>query len=243
MSQYLNRVGFGWDKKIKGSLDWNLKTSVALATKTFVDGDVTTGTDAINITAHGFAADTVVSLTSTGTLPAGLALATAYYVQVVDADNFDLSLTAGGSSVDITAAAGTGTHSVIQTVYRIAETDLFGTSASGNALIPEALNSGALKVFANSAAAHDALTTAATGQYIQVSAVLSNSTSGEDFGDTTITQRNTSLSSGGINPSAACVIMLPPWKIRKVAFTVNVTSTLADALDGESLYIGFVPCG
>lgn len=84
----------------------------------FVDGDVTVGTDTINETAHGMQTGDVVQLTSTGTLPAGLALATNYYVIRVDADNFKLAASPAdaenGVAVDITAAAGGGTHTVTE---------------------------------------------------------------------------------------------------------------------------------
>lgn len=82
----------------------------------FADGDVTVGTDSINSTAHGLSTGDIVQLTSSGTLPAGLALATDYYVIRVDADNFKLAASAidaeNGDAVDITAAAGGGTHTV-----------------------------------------------------------------------------------------------------------------------------------
>jgi len=84
----------------------------------FVDGDVTVGTDTINETAHGLLDGDVIQLTSTGTLPAGLALATDYYVIRVDADNFKLAASAKdseeGVAVDITAAAGGGTHTLTE---------------------------------------------------------------------------------------------------------------------------------
>ena len=84
----------------------------------FVDGDVTVGTDTIAETAHGLVTGDVVQLTTTGTLPTGLATATDYYVIRVDADNFQLAASAQdaerGIPVDITAAAGGGTHTVTE---------------------------------------------------------------------------------------------------------------------------------
>lgn len=77
----------------------------------FVDGDVNTGTDEITVTAHPFLSNDRVQLTTTGTLPTGLSLATDYFVIVQDANTIQLSLTSGpGAAVDITAAAGGGTH-------------------------------------------------------------------------------------------------------------------------------------
>ena len=81
--------------------------------QTFADGDVNTATNIITLPAHGFIADKEVQLVTTGTLPAGLALGTSYFVQPVDADSFELSLTAGGTAVNITAATGGGAHTVL----------------------------------------------------------------------------------------------------------------------------------
>lgn len=82
----------------------------------FVDGDVTVGSDSIAETAHGFQTGDKVQLTTTGTLPAGLALLTDYYVIRVDANNIKLASSAYNAEwntpVDITAAAGGGTHTV-----------------------------------------------------------------------------------------------------------------------------------
>jgi len=82
----------------------------------FVDGDVTVGTDLIAEVSHGFNTGDKVQLTSSGTLPAGLSLATDYYVILVDADSFKLAASESdayaGSPVDITAAAGGGTHTM-----------------------------------------------------------------------------------------------------------------------------------
>jgi len=61
--------------------------------QTFIDGDVTTGSDTINITAHGFTADQKVQLLTTGALPAGLALATTYFIRSPTANDFALALT------------------------------------------------------------------------------------------------------------------------------------------------------
>ena len=84
----------------------------------FVDGDVTVGTDQIAETAHGFVnGDGPYQLTTDGTLPAGLELLTDYFVRRVDDNNYTLhtshtSATKGTTPVDITAAAGGGTHTI-----------------------------------------------------------------------------------------------------------------------------------
>lgn len=79
----------------------------------FVDGDVTTDpTNTIAETAHGMANDDPVRLTTDGTLPTGLFLGIDYYVVNANPNDFQLSLTKGGAAVQITAAAGGGTHTV-----------------------------------------------------------------------------------------------------------------------------------
>jgi hypothetical protein len=88
----------------------------AKTAKDFVDGDVTVGTDAIAETDHAFNTGDKVQLTSSGTLPAGLALVTDYYIIFVDKDNFKFAASFAdahaGTAVVITAAAGGGTHTV-----------------------------------------------------------------------------------------------------------------------------------
>jgi len=70
-------------------------------------------TDIITDTAHGLVNGDRVELTTTDTLPAGLALNTIYYVMKIDADTFklsaDKSVDGKGTPVDITDT-GTGTH-------------------------------------------------------------------------------------------------------------------------------------
>ena len=80
---------------------------------TFVDANVTTGTDRITVTGHPFSNSDLALLTTTGTLPAGLATSTRYYIKSIDADTIELySDQTLASIVDITAAAGGGTHTI-----------------------------------------------------------------------------------------------------------------------------------
>ncbi len=85
------------------------------AVKTFVDADVTVGTDLITIASHGFATGLRVAATTDGTLPAGLS-ATNYWIIKVSSSTFKLASSAAnalaGTAVDITAAAGGGTHTL-----------------------------------------------------------------------------------------------------------------------------------
>jgi hypothetical protein len=80
---------------------------------------VTALTDLINKTAHGLVAGDKITLRSTTTIPAGLvALTTVYFVRAagLTADAFTVSLTDGGTVVDITNT-GTGTHYFAKVVY------------------------------------------------------------------------------------------------------------------------------
>ena len=82
----------------------------------FVDADVIVGDDSITEASHGLQTGDKIQLTSSGVLPAGLALATDYYVIRVDANTIKLAISAHNAEwnipVDITAAAGGGTHTV-----------------------------------------------------------------------------------------------------------------------------------
>lgn len=62
--------------------------------------------------AHGFMGDEKIRVSSSTTLPAGLAANTDYYVKVIDVDTFYLSTILGGPAVDITDT-GTGTHTFV----------------------------------------------------------------------------------------------------------------------------------
>jgi hypothetical protein len=98
---------------------WNFtmkRALLSLVTTTFVDGDVNTGTDQINIATHGLVLGDRVTFSSTGTLPAPIDTNNTYYVIFVDASNFKLaeSLTdaIAGTALDLTSAAGGGTHTL-----------------------------------------------------------------------------------------------------------------------------------
>jgi hypothetical protein len=96
--------------------DSSLRIVLSDQTDTFVDGDVTVGTDIVSLGTHVYGTGTKVQLTTTGTLPAGLSLATDYFLiresstEVKFAANLDDAL--NNVDVDITAAAGGGTHTI-----------------------------------------------------------------------------------------------------------------------------------
>lgn len=76
---------------------------------------VSVSLDTLTLTAHGLlTGDGPFRLTTTGTLPAPLALAIDYWVIRIDADTIKLALTLGGSAIDI-SATGSGTHTLSDT--------------------------------------------------------------------------------------------------------------------------------
>lgn len=83
---------------------------------TFVDGDVNATDDEITLTSHSYVNTQKIRLTTSGTLPAGLSLATDYYVIYVDANTIKLASSKAnaevGTAVNITGATGGGTHTV-----------------------------------------------------------------------------------------------------------------------------------
>lgn len=90
--------------------------------------------------AHSFFKNEVVRLTTTGTLPAGLALATDYYVQVVDADHYKLSTQPDGATITC-FTAGTGTHTTTPIIVDCRPSDVlvdFLTDANHGAFFPSA---------------------------------------------------------------------------------------------------------
>ncbi len=116
---------------IRGEVGTHRVRAGKLDARDFVDGDVNVATDTITEVAHGYeTGDGPLFLSNSGgALPAGLAADTPYWIIKVDDDNFRLAAdpgdanrvkqTGAGSTeesdaipVDVTAAAGGGTHSV-----------------------------------------------------------------------------------------------------------------------------------
>lgn len=94
-----------------------IAAATAPAVKTFVDGDVTVGTDTVAIAAHGFNNGQKVVLTTSGVLPTGLSLLTNYFIIRTDANNIKFATTLANSvgtpvPINITTAAGGGTHTI-----------------------------------------------------------------------------------------------------------------------------------
>lgn len=115
----LTRAGSPVDlasKTVKFQIEKDDGTSVLAETITGVTAHptqtftVTAATDLITCNAHGVSHNDQVVVSTTTTLPAGLAASTRYFARDVNPNTFTVSLTPGGSVVDITDT-GTGTHS------------------------------------------------------------------------------------------------------------------------------------
>ena len=92
------------------NVKWALVTT-GTPSFTFVDGDVSTGADTITEPTHGLADGTPVRFeNSGGELPTGIAENQVYFVINTMTNTFQISTVPGGGAVDITAAAGGGTH-------------------------------------------------------------------------------------------------------------------------------------
>lgn len=91
---------------------------MALADLTFVDGDVTTGSDTIAEAAHGMTTgDGPFRVANAGgALPTGLTADTNYWIIAATADTYKLATSKANAlaltAIDITAAAGGGTHTL-----------------------------------------------------------------------------------------------------------------------------------
>lgn len=82
-------------------------TAPGTAAKTFMDANVTLGTEQIAIASHGFITAQAVVLTSTGVVPTGLVAGSTYYVIVVSSGVIKLAASdadaVDGTAIDITA--------------------------------------------------------------------------------------------------------------------------------------------
>lgn len=89
-------------------------------------------TDTIYSTAHGYA-DTNTIVFFTGTVPAGLAEGTVYYVRDATADTFKVATTAGGVAIDLTTAGSTDCQVslIVQEVYTLAGTHTLSSASIG----------------------------------------------------------------------------------------------------------------
>jgi len=92
---------------MRDTKNYTILNAIGIKTATFTAAV----TDIITANAHGLVDGNMIVLTTTTTLPAGLAASTVYYVVQAATNTFKVSLTSGteGPAVDITST-GTGTH-------------------------------------------------------------------------------------------------------------------------------------
>lgn len=96
---------------------------------TFLPAAINTTTGYLTLPAHGFAPNEIITLTTSGVLPTGLALATNYYIQVIDVDTIAFSATQNGA-VLIPTTQGSGTHTIEFSVLVVSGNPLLGAIAA-----------------------------------------------------------------------------------------------------------------
>lgn len=90
---------------LRNSQNYTIFDAIGILTAAFTAAT----TNVITSATHGLSNGNMVVLTTTGTLPAGLSLATVYYVRDAATNTFKLALTPEGPEIDVTGT-GTGTH-------------------------------------------------------------------------------------------------------------------------------------
>jgi hypothetical protein len=95
--------------------------------ETFAPGDVNTTNDDITMTSHPFSLDDKVQFSTTGGLPDPLSAGTDYFVVNPNVNDFQVSLTIGGTAVNFTTQ-GTGTHTIFTPWTVLGDDDQFGTN-------------------------------------------------------------------------------------------------------------------
>lgn len=135
----LNAVGLAGAKQTashtRDAMDgFAMLCTVALtstAAKSFADANVVVNFDQIVAAAHGYLTGQAVNLTTTGALPGGLANNLTYYVIYLDGNTVSLATTnanaTAGIQIDITSAAGGGTHQIVPLTLTAAEVHLEGS--------------------------------------------------------------------------------------------------------------------
>jgi len=93
----------------------------------------------ITCAGHGYLGGEAISFATTGALPTGITAAQRYYVKYINSDTFNISLTAGGTSIN-TSGSQSGTHTIwdIRASVTKTATQLFGDggNARGEHIIP-----------------------------------------------------------------------------------------------------------
>jgi hypothetical protein len=98
---------------------------------TYVDADVNTGTEVITIVGHGFSTGDRIQMSTTGVLPVPFAIQTDYWVIRTGANTLQIASSLAnafaGTAINITSAAGGGTHTITKWIDGIPYVGLFET--------------------------------------------------------------------------------------------------------------------
>lgn len=111
------------------SITTGLSPLVTVKNRTFVPGDINTGTDTITITAHGFINNEKIRIVSSGSMPAPLSANVDYWIIGATSNTFQLATIANGPAINLTTV-GTGTHTAFK--YHNLVVNDFVTLASVN---------------------------------------------------------------------------------------------------------------
>lgn len=119
-----------WIVYLTSTIDAGVTRNIAAITFAFDPSDVAVATDEITEVAHGLRTGDVIQLTTSGTLPAGLALTTDYWAMELTDDTFQLasslSNAVAGTQITITDQ-GTGTHTLTsENIWNILNDDGIG---------------------------------------------------------------------------------------------------------------------
>jgi hypothetical protein len=129
-------------------------------------------------TAHGRSTGDAIQLATTGALPTGLVAATNYFLNVIDANTYNLRLTPEGGNINTTGTQS-GTHSIVQFgTHYLSETGTLPTGITAGQdyfVIATGLTTGAFQFSATSGGAAINTTGAAAGTIVLKTGSDSNS--------------------------------------------------------------------
>jgi hypothetical protein len=165
--QYLQYANNGGGTDIGGltSFSYYYVVNTPAPTTVSASGLVTTATDTINITAHGYSDDYPVIYTASATAIGGLTSNTIYYIKSSTANTFKLAATSGGAAIDLTTT-GTGEHTFAPAAFSLSTTsggskiNLTGDGTGAHSFIPQSFG----------------LSTTPTGSLVSISGTIPNGT-------------------------------------------------------------------
>src|SRR3989338_5493493 len=99
---------------------YRTQISCIVGEKTFTPANVNTTTNRIDV-GKNIATDTIITFSSTGTLPTELVVGTRYYAINIDTVTIQVSASAGGAAINLTSQ-GTGTHTINSNIMSLDKT-------------------------------------------------------------------------------------------------------------------------